>query len=323
MKKILLFIVLAFAGIFLMACGDSGEENIAEVNGDTISHEDYNKYYEMIKREYEIQNLGSGAGEDADVELDEKKDKDTIKNLKQRAFDALVLKQLVKQEAASRGLQLSDEELEKGLSNFKDSAFGNQTDNYEKFLQELGIDEGELRKEIGYQMLSKKLQQEICTDITVSEEELKSFYDENLESFKEMGGIHISHILVDTEEKARDILVKISEGEDFSELAREYSSCASSKQGGYLQVVNEGSRLAPEFKEAALKLKPGEITQQPVKSSFGYHIIKAGEREESRTIPFEEAKNQIKLYLKNNKDQQAYSDYLKELHGGANIKDYR
>lgn len=323
MKKIFLLLIFVFAGIFLMAC-DSGEEGIiAEVNEDTISREDYNKYYEMIKREYEIQNLGSGAGENADVELDENKDKDTIENLKQQAFETLVLKQLVNQEAASRGLELSDEELENGLSNFKDSAFGNQADNYEKFLQELGIKEGELREEIGDQMLSRKLQQEICVDITVSEEELKSFYEENLESFKETGGIHISHILVDTEEEARDILAKISDGEDFSELAQEYSTCPSGKQGGYLQVVNEDSSLVPEFKEAALKLKPGEITQQPVKSSFGYHIIKAGEREESRTIPFEEAKSQIKLYLKNIKEQQAYSDFLKELHDGANIKDYR
>ncbi len=324
MKKIVLCMVLAFAGIFLMACGDSGEEIIAEVNGDTISLEDYNDYYEMIKREYEIQNLSDADGEAGkSVELDEKKDKDTIERLKQWAFDSLILKQIIQQEAAARSLEISNEEVEKGLNNFKDTAFGKQADDYEGFLQEMGIDEGELREEIGHNILSQKLQQEICADITVSEEEIKAFYDQNLDSFKEKGGIHISHILVDNKEKAHDILLKISEGQDFSELAQEYSTCPSGKQGGYLQVVNEDSSLVPEFKEAALKLKEGEIMQGPVKSSFGYHIIKAGEIEESRIIPFEEAESQINQYLKNNKDETAYSDYLQELHAQASIKDYR
>ena len=79
----------------------------------------------------------------------------------------------------------------------------------------------------------------------------------------------------------------------------------------------------PEFKTAALKLKAGEITQEPVKSDFGYHIIKAGQLQPTTTRPFDEVKNQIRMQLEKEKENTHFSQYMEDLRQQAQIKDHR
>jgi peptidyl-prolyl cis-trans isomerase C/foldase protein PrsA len=88
-------------------------------------------------------------------------------------------------------------------------------------------------------------------------------------------------------------------------------------------VVNQDTNFVPELKKAALALKTGEVTPQPVKSEFGYHIIKAGEKKEASVIPFDEAKAQIKSELEKNKSDQTFNTYLENLKKKATIKDLR
>ncbi len=84
---------------------------------------------------------------------------------------------------------------------------------------------------------------------------------------------HVAHILVAHKYTADDILRKIKEGKDFAELAKTNSSCPSSGRGGDLGPLAEG-KADPDFEEAALKLKVGEISPTPVRTKFGYHLIK-------------------------------------------------
>jgi parvulin-like peptidyl-prolyl isomerase len=84
---------------------------------------------------------------------------------------------------------------------------------------------------------------------------------------------HVLHILVKEKYEAEDILKKLETGNDFSELARKYSTCSSAKLGGDLGEIKSG-RADADFEEAALSLKCGEITRVPVRTRFGYHIIK-------------------------------------------------
>lgn len=82
-----------------------------------------------------------------------------------------------------------------------------------------------------------------------------------------------AHILVATRHEAEDLLRKLKNGTEFEGLAQKFSQCSSAPAGGHLGDVRVG-KADPDFEEAALELKPGEITPQPVRSRFGYHLIK-------------------------------------------------
>ncbi|MEE9353674.1 MAG: peptidylprolyl isomerase [Candidatus Thorarchaeota archaeon] len=87
------------------------------------------------------------------------------------------------------------------------------------------------------------------------------------------GKVRASHILVDKHSKAAEIARKIAEGEDFAKMAREHSSCPSRKKGGDLGFFGKG-QMVSEFEKATFALSVGAMTGEPVKTKFGYHIIK-------------------------------------------------
>lgn len=85
--------------------------------------------------------------------------------------------------------------------------------------------------------------------------------------------IRVSHILVQHQYEAEDILKLLQSGKSFEELARKYSQCPSSAEGGDLGIL-ASERLDADFEEAALMLKPGQMTSRPLRTKFGFHIIK-------------------------------------------------
>jgi len=87
------------------------------------------------------------------------------------------------------------------------------------------------------------------------------------------GKVRTSHILVDKHSQALALVSRISEGEDFKKIAKDYSSCPSKKKGGDLGWFTKG-QMVPEFEKAAFRLNVGAMTTEPVKTKFGYHIIK-------------------------------------------------
>lgn len=87
------------------------------------------------------------------------------------------------------------------------------------------------------------------------------------------GKIRASHILVDKHSQALALITRIAEGEDFGQIAKQYSSCSSKKRGGDLGWFTKG-QMVPEFERAAFALSVGAMTREPVKTQFGYHIIK-------------------------------------------------
>jgi peptidyl-prolyl cis-trans isomerase C len=88
-----------------------------------------------------------------------------------------------------------------------------------------------------------------------------------------VGKVRASHILVDKHSQALALISKIAEGEDFGKVAKQYSSCPSKKKGGDLGWFTKG-QMVPEFEKAAFALSVGAMTRDPVKTQFGYHIIK-------------------------------------------------
>ncbi|HRZ67821.1 MAG TPA: peptidylprolyl isomerase, partial [Candidatus Omnitrophota bacterium] len=150
----------------------------------------------------------------------------------------------------------------------------------------------EARKEI---IIKEFLRREIEDKVVVSDEDAKKYYEANKDKFKESEKIKVSHILVETEADANDILAKLNGGADFAALAKEKSTCPSKEKGGELGLISKGQTV-PEFENAAFALQAGQVSGV-VKSQFGYHIIKVTEKEPEKLLSFNDVKDQLKQML--------------------------
>ncbi len=148
--------------------------------------------------------------------------------------------------------------------------------------------------------------------IDVKDDEVKEYYEKNKDSFVEGEKVGASHILVDTEDKANQLLEKINGKEiSFEDAARAESTCPSSENGGNLGEFTRG-QMVPEFDEACFSMKIGEI-KGPVKTQFGYHLIKLNSKIEPKSMEFDAIKSQLKGSLLQEKQQEAYRSKLNQL----------
>jgi peptidyl-prolyl cis-trans isomerase C len=213
-----------------------------------------------------------------------------------------------------------------------DSEFGkkqllDQLVNFElvnAFGLEIGVDKDQAyrtqleqaEKEIRFNTTMNK----IMSTITVTDEEAEKTYNEHPEKYKGQEVIRASHILVDSEELAVDILKKINEdGMAFEDAAMEFSSCPSKEQGGDLGEFGRGM-MVPEFETAAFALEKDEMTQLPVRSQFGYHIIKTTDKKGVESASFDEVKDQVKGQMLQEKQMEYYTKLLTELREKYNVE---
>jgi peptidyl-prolyl cis-trans isomerase C len=129
----------------------------------------------------------------------------------------------------------------------------------------------------------------------ITDATLKAHYDAHKSDYKEGETITASHILVKTESEAKALLEALKSGKDFAELAKEKSTGPSASQGGSLGSFGRG-RMVPDFEKAAFALKAGEVSQ-PVKTRFGWHVIKVTEHTKGKQQDFEQAKEAIRKTL--------------------------
>jgi len=142
---------------------------------------------------------------------------------------------------------------------------------------------------------------------------IKSTYDEAAKNQKPETEYHAHHILVPTEEEAKKALARVKGGEDFAKVAGEVSKDPGSKGGDLGWFTKD--RMVPEFGDAAAKLKPGELSE-PVKTQFGWHIIKLDETRPKTFPPLDQIKDQVSRYVV----QKAQSDLVMKLREGAKIE---
>lgn len=156
-------------------------------------------------------------------------------------------------------------------------------------------------------------EKEIRDKVKVSNAGVKAYYD------KLEFEVRARHILVKTEDEAKTIKEELDKGADFAQLAKEKSIDPSTKgKGGDLGFFKWGRMVGP-FQEVAFKLKLGEISQ-PVKSRFGWHIIKVEERKKAEREPFDKMKPQIESQLKGSKEKERVEKYIDQLKAKANLQ---
>ena len=147
----------------------------------------------------------------------------------------------------------------------------------------------------------------------VDEAEARAYYDEHTAEFQTEESVNASHILVKTEEEANEILKKINAGEiSFEDAAKEYSSCPSKENGGNLGDFGRG-QMVPEFDSAVFAMAEGEVTSAPVKTQFGYHLIKLVKKNEAKPMEYAEVKEDLKNMLLNEKRRKAYESKINQL----------
>ena len=153
----------------------------------------------------------------------------------------------------------------------------------------------------------------VISAVTVSDKEIEAYYEENKNQFGGGETVNASHILVDSEEKALEILAAIKSGEiSFEDAAKAHSSCPSGQRGGNLGDFGQG-QMVPEFDTAVFSMEVGEITETPVKTQFGYHLIKLNAKNEESIPSLEEVKPQLKEMLLRDKQHKAYESRINQL----------
>lgn len=171
------------------------------------------------------------------------------------------------------------------------------------FQEELNL----LKKNLLKQYALKKL----FDEIKISEEAMKTHYAQHQERFKKPAQIRASHILVNTQEKGEEIFAKLLEGEKFEDLATIHSLCPSKQKGGDLGFFSKG-KMVPEFDKASFALSIDEISK-PVKTQFGYHIIKKTDEEKERALSYEEVRESIEMELQAIRQNERYIEKTEAL----------
>lgn len=147
--------------------------------------------------------------------------------------------------------------------------------------------------------------------VSVTEEEIVNYYNENKEMFKEPESARASHILVPTEEEINNIAKEIKEGLSFEDAAKKYSKCPSGSNGGDLGFFSAG-KMVPEFEEAAFKMNINEVSE-PIKTQFGYHLIKLVDKKDAGVSELDSIKSEIGQQLMSIKQNKLYVDKTNEL----------
>ena len=187
----------------------------------------------------------------------------------------------------------------------------NNIDKTEEYIKEVQ----KLQKDILTQMTINK----VLSEVTVTDEDAKKYYKENKTQFDQPATVSAKHILVDNEELCSEVKERIENGElSFEDAAKEYSTCPSNAQGGSLGVFGRGM-MVPEFEDAAFELELEKISE-PVKTQFGYHLIKVDTKNEAKAASFDEVKNKIVQQLIQKNQEKKYMDVMKELENKYEVK---
>lgn len=159
------------------------------------------------------------------------------------------------------------------------------------------------------ELLKQYAMNRLLSDVHGNEEELRAYYDTHTDRYTRLK-MKARHILVDSEEKAQEILDEIRAGRDFADAAKEYSTCPSASEGGFLGEFGPG-QMVKEFDQAAQTAEIG-VPEGPVTTQFGSHLLLVEDRTEN-TAPFEEVRQEIAQQYDLLKQQETYLHKMHEL----------
>ena len=169
-------------------------------------------------------------------------------------------------------------------------------------------------------LIAEALMEELCAGKdSVSDNEVKAYYQKNQGKYLLGERVRIRHIMVKTLDEAKEIKKRLSQGEDFIALAKQYSMWPTKQQGGDLGYIQRGQVKNKTFERAAFSLGKGELSDI-VKTEFGFHIIRLEDRQKPRQLTFSEVREEIRTFLRDKKRKEILTSHLKGLRDGAQIR---
>jgi peptidyl-prolyl cis-trans isomerase C len=323
MKKKRMKLVTLFVGIFLTltlfdtsaGTNPEKEEKVASVNGVAILKKDL--LWAVSSEEQRIITSGKALGS-AERKI-----------LENNILDDLINRELLFQESRKMSIIVTDPEVDAAYDSLIESIPRDIDIN--KMNEEMNLTETDIKEEFRRVMsIQKMLDKSLVYEKSVTEEEMKGYYDSNPERLIVGGQVRASHILIKTDSKftpkqkahAKKRILEIKEkldlGEDFSQMAKDHSEGPSRVKGGDLGFFNRG-QMAKAFEDAAFELEQGQVSDI-IETNFGYHIIKLFERIPGKKLDYNNIRNQLEEYLKKEKVNQAQIVFIQKLKEKAKIR---
>ncbi|NLZ53410.1 MAG: foldase [Thermoanaerobacteraceae bacterium] len=276
-KSLAMVLILALAlSSILAACGKqaSDDEVVAKVNNEVVTK---GELYDYL-----------------------------VKENGQTALNSLIANKIIDIEAKSKNVEVTEEDVQKQIDKIAEQYGGRET--FEQFLEMYGTSLDDIEENI---KINAKIEKLLGPDVEIEEDEMKAYFEENKESFDEKEQVKASHILVDSEDKAKEVKEKLQAGEEFADLAKEYSTDTSNNErGGDLGYFTRGA-MVKEFEDAAFSMEIGQISD-PVKTDYGYHIIKVEDKKPAKEATYEESKDEVKEILFQQKLPTVYQTWIQE-----------
>jgi peptidyl-prolyl cis-trans isomerase C len=316
--KVILVLTWLGVSVFAFAADQTASENkVAAVNGVLISQEEFDREMNFF-----IRRAAPGGQPIPDVEM---------ARMKNEVLDNLIDRELLFQESRKKGIQVNSEAVTDQLENIQQK-YPNK-DEFTKQLNEMGLSESDVKAQIERGLAIQELiDKEIVEKIKISDEESKSFYDNNPQFFEQPEQVKASHILIKVEadaseaqkaearKKIESVQQKTQKGEDFADLAKTYSEGPSGPNGGDLGYFKRGQMVKP-FEDAAFGLKINE-TSDIVETRFGYHLIKVVDKKPASKMAYAEVKDRLNDHLKKQKANSEANAYIDSLRKDAKIEKF-
>ncbi|MBM7455964.1 parvulin-like peptidyl-prolyl isomerase [Oceanisphaera litoralis] len=250
------------------------------------------------------------------------------KRFKNEALEQLIDKELLWQEAQQRGLKVDPARVQAELQKIK-SAFSS-AESFARRLDKDGFDESGYVDYLEQELAAMMVLESLTRVFSPSEEEVNRLYQLNLRLFERPEQLQARHILLkvdagaDSETDAAvhqqltSLQQQLSQGADFAALARSYSQDSSAEQGGLLDDFQRGDMVLP-FETAAFALVPGDVSE-PVRTQYGWHLIKLEQHKPAVSMPAQQAKELIRQQLATQQQAEARDDALARLRADSEIE---
>ena len=291
MKQLRIFSVLAVSLVSVLlvaACGgDEGvpSDAVAVVAGQEIPRDQYDALWEQTKAGYKQQ------GKDVP-----KAGTPEWTSLKANIVQYLVQRAQFEEKAKELDIVITDKQIDDELAKIKKDFFQGSDKKMQAQLKTSNITLESLKRDIRAKLVQQKLYEKVTSDLTVSEKEIRDYYDQHQDLYGQPESRTVRHILVKKKELADDLYAQLNDGANFAQLAKKYSDDpGSAAQGGKL-TVSKGQTV-PEFDKLAFELDTNELGE-PVHTQYGWHVIQAlSDVKPAKTQPFDKVKDQIKAQL--------------------------
>ena len=343
MKKLLC--CLALSTVLLSGCSLMHKsEGIIKVNNEVITQAQFDEAFDSSVDKSFLKSFG---GSKNFVKSDENPMYGIFKD---KIVNELIVKSLLDQEIAKKGIKATDEDIQNELKTIIDKVGSKEELN--KILKQRGVSNAQFTDDLKTQIKIKKLVNSV-QKINISDNDAKKYYDTHKSEFVHGEQVRASHILISAntleiiqqlkaknpnidpadmntqveaaiaaqKAKAEKVLAQVKQNpDDFAKIAqKESDDKASAERGGELGFFPKEA-MVPEFANAAFSMKPNTVSEQLVQSPYGFHIIKVTDRMEAGSTPYEKVKDEIKFYLETQKQIEVLKNITDGLMKNAKIE---